>query len=280
MLHDLITRIKQHLTPAPPPLPTGMVEVQRQGMHLQLDMNTWLGREMYRTGVFEPLTLKWMDQLIQPGMNVLDVGANIGYFTTIMAQRVAPGGHVWAFEPTQHYGQRVNWHLQHNGVAEHVTLLPIALSDAPGSLDIAIGDSSATIHPLAEDQRLQSETITLRPLDDVVDELDLPKIDFVKVDVDGHEPKVLAGGERFFRTHRPTLLIEFFQGNLDAAGSDVRELRDQVEALGYQLCSEKTGKPFADRWSFLEECGNFTHSVNVLALPKQAAASGNPARAA
>lgn len=257
--------------PAPAPLPTGFTEVHRTGLNLRVDMDTYLGRTIYQTGAFEPLTLQWMDRLLKPGMNVLDVGANIGYFTAYMAKRVAPGGHVWAFEPTEHYGRQARWHIEHNGLAEATSLIPLALSDTSETLEITIGDSSATMHPLAESHRHATEQITTRRLDDVAAEIGLPPIDFVKVDIDGHESRFLKGAHDFFQEHRPNLLIEFFQANLDVAGSDVRELREQLEAMGYQLLSEKTGEPFASRWDFLQECGNFTHSVNVLARPREAA---------
>jgi len=258
---------------APEPMPTGMAEFERYGLKLRLDMDHWLGREVYQTGVFEPMTIQWIDRLLRPGMNVVDVGANIGYFSVILAKRVAPRGHVWAFEPTTHYGDQARWHIEHNGVDQQVTLDPVGLSDAAEQVQITIGESSATIHPMSESHHRLAETITLETLDSAMQRLDLPPIDFIKVDVDGHEPRFLAGARQFFEKHRPTMLIEFYQGNLDVAGSDVRELREQVEALGYELRSEKTGEPFPDRHAFLQECGNFTHSVNVLALPREAASA-------
>ena len=61
--------------------------------------------------------------------------------------------------------------------------------------------------------------------------------------------------------------MEFNQNNLSTFGGDVLKLKDQVERLGYETVSEKTGRPFATRNEFLVECGNYAFSANVWARP-------------
>ncbi len=245
--------------------------VERSGFYWRLNRTHHIDRELLLTGSFEPSTTRQLMQTIQPGMKVLDVGANIGYFSVMLAKQVGPAGHVWAFEPTQTYGRRLTEHLQLNQLTDRVTVVPLALSDHDGKATISIGQASATLHPLDNAPPRAIETIGMRRLDDMVDAMGIDRIDLIKVDIDGHEPAFLRGAERTIRKHQPIMIVEFFQGNLDMAGGDVRQLKDQLENMGYRLHSDRTGQPYQSRFDFLRECGNFSHSVNVWAYPQASA---------
>jgi hypothetical protein len=91
----------------------------------------------------------------------------------------------------------------------------------------------------------------------------------VKVDIDGHEPFFFAGATAFLRAARPSLLVEFSQSNLEVAGSSALALKEQIESLEFTLFSESTGEPFRSRIAFLQECGNYSHSANVWAIPEE-----------
>jgi len=187
-----------------------------------------------------------------------------------MANLVGPSGHIWAFEPTLKYRRRLEKHLSMNRVGHRVQVVPHGLSDKSRSLAINIDECSATLHPVECKDVPTFESIELRCLDEVVDQLNIKEVDFIKLDIDGHEPQVLAGGEQLIRRCRPAMVIEFSQSNLDIAGSHVRLLKEQIEALGYRLFSDKTGRPYENQRQFLLECGNFTFSTNVWALPREA----------
>ena len=247
----------------------GFVKVRRGGLTWGLHLENYLDREIFLHGEFESRTTELVREFVKPGMNVLDVGANFGYFTLILARLVGPTGRVFAFEPTRAYRERLLWHLKQNDVTDRVVVLDYGLSDKDETRVIHIGDSSATLHPAADEAAKGSETIRLRPLDRVADELALPRIDLVKVDIDGHEPFFLAGAKEFLAARRPALVMEFSQNNLATFGSDVVALKDQLERLGYELCSEKTGQPFATQNAFLVECGNYAFSANVWARAKR-----------
>jgi len=98
--------------------------------------------------------------------------------------------------------------------------------------------------------------------------MDISPIDFIKVDIDGHEPFMLDGSKSFFLKNRPVMVMEFSQLSLDVAGSDVREVKKRLDELGYVLFSEKTLAPM-NRRQFLIECGNFNRSANAWAIPEE-----------
>lgn len=249
-----------------------VLEVERCGFVWRLELSHYLDRELACEGTLERRTTEIVRRLIQPGMHVFDVGANFGYFTLIFARLVGSLGHVWAFEPTVEYGRRLRWHVERNGLSGTVTVLDYGLSDASRHLEISIGDSSATLHRYYESVRAH-ETVRLQSLDEAISTLRPPKIDVMKIDIDGHEPAMLRGAKGVLTRFRPSLVLEFAQECLDSAGSDVRELKLQLEDLGYVLYSETTLRPFASRPEFLYECGNFSRSANVWAIPVERAAA-------
>ena len=249
---------------------TGWTEVDHLGFRWRLCLDRYLDREITAGAVWESNSVKLIRDLVKPGMYILDVGANFGYFTLLLARLVSPSGRVIAIEPTREYMSRLEWHLRKNHI-ENVTVERIGLSDENKDVEIAIGECSATLHWCADNSPRLREKVKLMRLDDWLDSHSAgghpDRLDFLKVDVDGHEPQFLVGAERTLRRHRPYILIEFCQEALFAAGYYAWDLADQLESLGYILCSEKDGQPFRNRRALLKEAGNFSHSTNVLARP-------------
>lgn len=243
------------------------INVLRHGLRWELRGDRYVDREV-ALGLFERDTVRRLKDLATPGFHALDVGANFGYFTVLMASWFGPTGHVWASEPTRCYRDRLLRHLAINRLDERVTVLPYGLSNVAREARISIGVCSATMHDVEPDAASEFETIALRPLDDTIADLGIEKLDFVKVDIDGHEPAFIEGARRTLATFRPAMVIEFNQPNLEVAGSDVETLRALLEEMDYELRSERTGSPFPSRLDFMRECGNYSVSANVWAFPR------------
>ncbi|MFQ5503762.1 MAG: FkbM family methyltransferase, partial [Planctomycetota bacterium] len=254
-----------------------LVGVERLGLHWRLDPESCVAQSLIEQGVWELETTKLAMDLVKPGMRVLDVGANFGYFTLLLASLVGPSGRVWAFEPVASWREQLAWHLARNGLADRVTVLPYGLSDRHASARIALAPSSATLHWTGSDAPPAWEEIELRTLDGVAAELGLERLDFVKVDLDGHEPSFLRGARVTLLALRPQLSIEFAQHCLHVAGSDVREQARLLKELGYELLDESSREPYPTEMHFLNACGNFDRSANVWAVPARELA-GMPVR--
>ena len=270
MLKSLLHRIRSRFRKGDE-IPKGWVDVERGGYRWRLCMDHYLDQEIYATGKFEPQTTQWFRTLVQPGMTVLDVGANIGYYAVLAADRVGTEGHVWAFEPLPEYYDRAESHVEANGFAERVTLLPYGLSSENQTIQISIGNSSATAAPVAGDDFRDTANVEMRRLDEVANSLALKKIDLIKIDVDGYEGHILEGASSVLRRDHPTILIEFSRRNLEAIGTSVAQLREQLEALDYALYSDHSGQRYDDESLFNEECASLTLSANVWALPREQA---------
>ena len=233
----------------------------------RLDTTQWLDNEILQNGLFELESTRWVHQMIGPGMTVLDVGANIGYYTLQFSQLAGPTGRVIAFEPSTRFNQRLRDHLRRNH-CENVTVVDCGLADGAKQLPLFGGGDSATLgwHDDAR-QPVAKETVALRSLDDWLEANPQPQIHFIKVDIDGAEPLFVRGARQTLSRFRPILLMEFMQLGLLEFGSDVLDLARQLSELGYRLVSEKTGKAWTSRAEFLREAMNCSHSINVFCLP-------------
>lgn len=265
----LVSAARAALHPPKKPISReGIAEFECQGLRWRLDMSSNVAYEMVSTGVWERETTELVLDMVKPGMQVLSVGANFGYYALLMARCVGDTGHVWAFEPTRLYGQMLNWHLKANGLENRVTALPYGLSDADKTATIEISAQSASMHYSPQEIRVSQEEIVLKRLDDVAEGLGIKKIDFISIDIDGHEPAFLRGAAQTLKRDVPPIAMEFAQECLHYAGSDVREVAALLHDFGYQICSEATRKPFANELAFLKECGNFKHYANALAVKR------------
>ena len=143
-------------------------------------------------GRWEP----WIDghvvDAVKPGMVVCDVGANFGYYTLLMAEKVGQSGHVHAFEPNPRVANLLRQSVAVNGFASRTTVHELALGDTEAELSLHVDEASmgggyVTIEPTGLPVRC-------RRLDDVLGAD--ARIDFLKVDVEGAEDAVLRGAEQ------------------------------------------------------------------------------------
>lgn len=234
------------------------------GQRFWLDPSRYLDRCLIERGEFEPLSTRWVDLLVRPGDVVLDVGANIGYYSALLGHKVGQQGKVIAFEPTEHYRKILQRNLAINGLEHCVTTMPYGLSDEDAELQIAIGECSATLHWAEDSSPQATETIILHTLDEISGALDLPRLDFVKVDIDGHELPFIRGAKKTIARYQPIILLEVNHANYLEAGFTAWEFYDELISAGFVLFSEKTGEAFSSRRTFLRECGNFDRSANLL----------------
>jgi FkbM family methyltransferase len=169
-----------------------------------------IGAGIWRLGVHELVVSELLWRLVDNGERVADVGANYGYFTALMAARAGADGVVAAFEPHPQMLARLSDNVQRwrgrPGVG-HIEIFPFALSDVDGEAALCQPDhfeantgtaflagSQGTLDPR---RRLSIET---RRLDSVLARESCPAV--LKIDVEGHEARVLAGAGELIRQRR------------------------------------------------------------------------------
>jgi FkbM family methyltransferase len=235
----------------------------RQGVEYWLDPTRWIDRNIIETGVFEPRSTEVVEELVSPGDVVLDVGANIGYFTLLLSRLVGERGRVIAFEPTRLYGDVLQKNLESNRVA-NCSVESVGLSSEEAELMVSIGESSATLHWWVQEAPRERELVRLVRLDDIAELLELDRLDFIKVDIDGHEPFFFEGAWQTLERFRPRILMEVNAQNYQVAGITPSVFYDTLKDRGLHVYSENDLSEYESQAAFLYECGNYTHSANMV----------------
>jgi len=198
------------------------VTVVRGDIAWDLDLGEGIDFAIYLLRAFEHSSIRAYSRLIKPGAVVIDVGANIGAHTLPFAQLVGPNGHVYAFEPTAYAFRRLQRNLALNSVlAQRVSAFQAMLAAPEIRHSTHLGVAAST------------EGAEVIRLDDWVARHNIPRIDFMKIDVDGHECRVLRGAHETLRRFRPSLLVEFMPYGLEEAGASLDELVRLLTDLDY-----------------------------------------------
>jgi len=177
----------------------------------------WLAQHSYldnelRAGIFERREADFVSRFLREGMVVLDIGAHHGFYTLLASKRVGPSGKVFAFEPSPRERKRLRRHLRLNR-CENVSIQPSALGSATGRADLFVVRSAEnylnSLRPPAAQLSTRKISVDVTTIDDFLRSAAVPRVDFIKLDVEGAELEVLRGANRLLRRdHRPTLLVE------------------------------------------------------------------------
>jgi FkbM family methyltransferase len=187
-------------------------------------------------GSYEISKQRAVRRIVRPGMNVLDIGANAGFYTLGLAALCGPAGRVWAFEPDPRNLENLRFHLDVNRVS-NVTVIAAAVCDRGGSAGFEQGGSRATGHLSVGGAR---EVATVA-LDGLLEQGIIPVPDLVKMDVEGAEASVLEGAARILAAARTVWLVavhgseqlERCTGILGRSGYTVETLGAPDELVAY-----------------------------------------------
>lgn len=157
-------------------------------------------------GHYEPAVCRVIEQTVRPGWTAVDIGAHIGYVSLLLAKCVGPSGRVFAFEPLPENVVVLRENVALNGY-QNIRVESMAVADISGTAELYDGPttSQATIHAAGEGIPRIVQTCSL---DDYLRLQGFPKVDFVKVDVEGAEGLVIAGMKAVLARSQPILLIE------------------------------------------------------------------------
>ncbi|VAV85782.1 hypothetical protein MNBD_DELTA01-1968 [hydrothermal vent metagenome] len=199
-------------------------------------------------GVMEKSETKLFKKLIDRGMIVVDVGANIGYYSLIASSIVGKDGAVYAFEPEE---------LTHKLLCDNIKLnsrnniFPVqkALSNTSGKIQLWVDYAGNAISSFAKNNVLAFSTSPInnmaeepRPL--TVEKTTLDeffsktsyKVDFIKIDTQGAEGLVLAGAEKILKRNKYLkIIMEFWPEGLKKLGTDPLELLLKLQDYGFTI---------------------------------------------
>jgi len=198
-------------------------------------------------GEWEPEETAFLQSRLQEGQTVLDIGANLGWFTLVAASKIGSTGKVHAFEPRPETLAMLSKTIALNTLERVVEVWPYALSDAEGELLLNWADKtdnpghsflSKTETSIANHESARVKSVRLDDL--------LPDVapDVVKIDVEGAEPLVMRGALNALRRKKPVILSELFPDQLKSvSGVTTAEYIAQMEREGYGCYMLENGFP-------------------------------------
>jgi FkbM family methyltransferase len=206
------------------------------GIQYQLDLRDDIQREMY-FNVYETNEVKLALELIPVGGTCLDIGANNGAFALKFAKKVGPAGTVHAYEPDPAIFSRLSANCRLNGFESVLHCHCEAVSNVTGPVPFhgsAPGHSGWGSLVQFSDIAAQTEPVDATTVDSIVQGEKLDQVDLMKIDVEAHEPEVLAGAARSLarQTFR-YILIEFNGIRLAERGKTLHDFLRPLHDAGY-----------------------------------------------
>jgi FkbM family methyltransferase len=205
-------------------------------------------------------------RLVKRGSVVLEIGANLGYFTRLFSHLVGPRGKVVAFEPIPQTRKTLLQNVQTLG-AGNVCILPFAIAEQAGEATMFV---PGRIHGQASLQRhseggwgtgetVETVIVECMPLDRVGEVAALPRVDFIKVDAEGAELPVLKGARQLLLRDHPLLHLEIEPTWMRAFNYSPEDLESYLRGLGYRYFTS-----YCKDWQPLENLGSLDGGFNVV----------------
>ncbi len=202
-----------------------------QGNKMFLDPSDILSIAIH--GIWEPLTTEFINKEIKNGDVVLDLGANIGYFTLILAKLVGPNGKVFAFEPDPGNLALLEKNIKLNNL-HNVILVPKAVSNETGKVQLYLyGDDKPRTTTSNLQNSHQSIEVESTTLDDYFKDYN-GQIDFIKIDIEGAEGKAIQGASSLLEKNKNLkMVVEFSPFHLKASGIGAEEHLNLLSKHGF-----------------------------------------------
>lgn len=222
--------------------------VRVNGLQLRVDCrDLGVGRPLYLRGTYEPDETALLLSILKTGMVFFDVGANIGYFTTLASKLVGPSGKVLAAEPDPENFALLERNIRKNGL-QNVVLFNCALGAEAGGAQLFRAASNKGDHRLyaSGDNLRDSVAVKVDTFDHLLSVANVDQVDVVKMDAQGYEGHILAGmKETLRRGNDLAILTEFWPEGLEYSGSSGAEFWETLAQFGFD--ASNVGK-----------CGNLT----------------------
>jgi FkbM family methyltransferase len=207
------------------------------GLRIFVDLSDLFIGAKVVLGLYEVAELEFVRRIVASGQVVLDIGANVGFYTLNLASIVGPTGAVYAFEPLGHNLELLRRSVSENRLDHRVTVQEAAVSDRSGETDLLFLSSTPTsggshlfdgsTPPVGH----EVERVRVIALDDYA--VRRP-VSFVKIDIEGAEPLAIRGARTLLAEDRPIILSELNPEALHhVSGYAPDQFVEEVERIGY-----------------------------------------------
>ena len=216
------------------------IQVRLQsGQPLVVRVNDLATKQLLEGETFEKGIREKIFADVKPGMVVLDIGGNIGYYTVQFSPLVESTGKVVVFEPNPAMIRELQRNVELNQL-RNVTVQAVALSHQAGEAEFHCPPSGweghGSLRPNVTFQAIGKITVPTRRLDDVLEELKIASVDLIKIDVEGAEWSIFKGSPRLLSAARkPVIYFECAETTCRAFGHCVLDVLRDLGDRGYHI---------------------------------------------
>ncbi|MBR9706714.1 FkbM family methyltransferase [Candidatus Pacearchaeota archaeon] len=208
---------------------------------------------------YEPTITRFFKKFLRPGDVVLDVGANVGYYSLLSSRIVGDKGSVYSFEPMTSANKRMQINLLLNNF-KNINLEKLGVSDKPGTQKFYFQNQYSMFKSAKGPSEEKVKFVTL---DEYVKKNKIKNVRLIKTDTDGFDAKVLLGAREVIKKFHPYVIAEI--------GADEEGLKDYVDFIfslkGYSVCSDK-GVFYKNKNILFSEIA-VRGIINVVLIPKK-----------
>ena len=213
--------------------PSDIVATEIQGLKIYAETMSGLGVNLGVRGTYEEETTKLFLVQVREGMTVLDIGANIGYYSLLAGRQVGEKGKVFAFEPWHANFSLLQRNIEANGFKNIIPVAKAVLNRCGRQRLFLAADPSE--HSLCEGNDKESVEIDVTTVDEFVREQNI-SVDLIKMDVEGSEMRVLEGmTETINKNPDLKIITEFSIRNLERDGCFPEAFLRKLVSLGFEL---------------------------------------------
>jgi FkbM family methyltransferase len=207
-----------------------------------------LRRILTHDGEYEPRIVALIKGSVDPGCDAIDIGANVGLFTLLLADLVAPSGRVLAIEPAPGALAYLYRNVERNHQSDHVVVFEGAVAERQGNttINVIVGMEEYSsignlVHPAVAGREHRMICVPCETVDHLIEHHAL-RPGFIKIDTEGSEYAVLVGCSRTIAQHRPTILCEAWPHELVVASGGIPgAVISLLESYGYVISEPTKG---------------------------------------
>jgi len=189
---------------------------------------------------YELNNINFINNYVTNGMTVIDVGAHIGLLSIVMAKKTGANGQVFSFEPTPSTFAILKKTIEINEVKDVVHPINKAVAEKAGKTSFYVTDIAAhNSNSLSNNERNYGNEkkidVDLISIDELVQEKNISKVGFIKIDAEGAEYAVLKGATNTIEKQRPKMILALHPSSIKNFGDSLEGIFDFISQKNYRV---------------------------------------------
>ena len=205
-------------------------------LKLKVELCDWIQQQIYFLDYSDINGINFLKKNLRKGAVFLDIGANIGAYTLIGSKLVGENGKVFAFEPVGNIRETLNTNISTNNL-KNITVIDQAVYDKNIDLELFISNKKnkgmSSIYRHSQESG-EKETVKAIKIDDFVKLNNVPKIDLIKLDIEGAELNAILGMTKTIHRFHPTFIMEISDDILENSSQEKNNIFSLMKTLNYK----------------------------------------------